>query len=186
MTGRGRPTTRSRAGRANQDAVVASAAHQLLCWGFPRKVAFDAIAKCTDDFFGAARSAIGSPGVKRIYDRWVVRQRNPWHLKYGAVDHLPAAPTSFVFRPSAYTRQSLRRALRPKGALSDLARLLLDNGGAWPEQGEVLVQGMWLLEPSHALDSFHAKYWLKTRWTRGFERPKRARGRPKKNSKRGT
>lgn len=145
-TRRGRPSTRSHRTHVREDWIIANSVHLLLCWGFPRKKAFDAVAERTYDFFGASRKEIKPAGVKRIYDLWVKRQRNPWFQKYGLADHLPMQPSSFVFRPGKYTQDSLR-LLRPHGTLQDLTQKLIDNKGIWPSFGDDLNRHFSHLQP---------------------------------------
>lgn len=121
---RGRPSSASVPQVARADAAIGAATHRLIMWGFPTKAAHEAVARAAS----ARGRQIGPERVKQVYRAWL---EDPDNLTWR--------------RRERYTKESLRRTLpltahaagRGRSGSSwagELARILLEDDGQWPEQ----------------------------------------------------
>lgn len=184
---RGRPFLISCPSMVTADQVIGQTIHMLVMWGFPyRKVCQDIRELRVTSLLNQSpirdRLSLTAGRLEQIYEGWkdaqtgrVNRQFSEvlryWDLHYQAfvdgdterMEHL--ASTWPVFEPPRERRGVVTAFLesrRPKGiAFSQLAAVLLDNGGVWPDDIRIgAAKRKAMRESSHWV--FHQEDWPMT------------------------
>ena len=125
---RGRPKLSPRAVAA--DEIIGATVHHLLCWGFPlrRRVA-PLVGRLANEVLkrGESGRPLSGARVEQLFEAWF--------LRHGSGSYDPGflfLSRHAVRQWTRYTVSSLRR-MRPKDyTLEELARTLLQHGGALP------------------------------------------------------
>ena len=121
---RGRRSNASVPDVARADDAMATATHRLIMWAFPSKAVFEAVSRVVSE----RTRAVGPERVKQIYRAWV---SSPDTLAWKGRERYDKASLRSTVPATALDVGNGRSS---SSWVSELARILLQNRGAWPAQ----------------------------------------------------
>lgn len=131
MKPRGRPRNATSPKLVRADDLTARVAHRLIMWGFPRRTVFARLSLLRT----TAERPLKADRIEQIYEAWATQ---PMEGRFGRPGPIIRSGRRNYTKESLMTTAPLYAVLWPNSlrlrALSELAAMLLDNDGEWPER----------------------------------------------------